>query len=299
MEPANAPKIIDGNRIAEAILNEVREEVATIEGRKPGVVFIRVGEDPASRSYVLKKKKVSQSVGIESEVFVYPENITREELLANVDAFNRNPSVDGILVQSPMPGHLDESEIFNAIDPLKDVDGFHRINSGKLFQEDADGFVPCTPLGVVEMLKRSGIATSGKHVVVIGRSLIVGKPLAMLLSRKHEWGNATVTICHSRSSDLASITRTADILIAAIGRPEFVKASMVKPGATVIDVGINRVTDAESPKGYRLSGDVAFDEVAPLCNHITPVPGGVGPMTVAMLMSNTLKAYRLRSASDI
>ena len=159
--------------------------------------------------------------------------------------------------------------------------------------------MPCTPLGVVEILKRSGIATSGKHVVVIGRSLIVGKPLAMLLSRKHEWGNATVTICHSRSSDLASITRTADILIAAIGRPEFVKASMVKPGATVIDVGINRVTDAESPKGYRLSGDVAFDEVAPLCSHITPVPGGVGPMTVAMLMSNTLKAYRLRSASDI
>lgn len=297
MEPAIAPKIIDGNQIAEAILNEIREEVATLPGRKPGVVFIRVGDDPASKSYVLKKKKVSQSLGIESEVFVYPEDITREELLSHVRSFNQKDTVDGILVQSPMPGHLDESEIFNAIDPIKDVDGFHRINSGKLFQEDDDGFVPCTPLGVVEMLKRSGIQTAGKHVVVIGRSLIVGKPLAMLLSRKHEWGNATVTICHSRSSDLANITRTADILIAAIGRPEFVKASMVKPGATVIDVGINRVPDPASPKGYRLTGDVAYGEVAPLCSHITPVPGGVGPMTVAMLMSNTLKAYRLRSTS--
>jgi len=290
-------KIIDGNKTAEAIYQELKEAIAQLSGRAPKVVFIRVGEDPASRFYVSKKKKIAQSIGMESEIEIHPETITEAALKARVEHHNADDQVDGILVQAPLPSHISEAVIFNAIDPKKDVDGFNVINSGLLVQENPDSFVPCTPQGIIELIKREGIDTQGKKAVVLGRSLIVGKPMALLLARKHPQGNASVTICHSRSENLAEITRSADILIAAVGRPNVVTKDMVKPGATVIDVGINRVEDPESPKGYKIVGDVDFDAVAPIAGKITPVPGGVGPMTVATLMQNTLKAYRLRQSS--
>lgn len=290
----SSSKLIDGNATAEVIYQELKAQVAALPGRAPKVVFIRVGEDPASRFYVTKKKKTAQSIGIESEIEVHPESISEAELKARVQYHNDDPGVDGILVQAPLPSHISEAGVFNTIDPGKDVDGFNVINSGLLVQEDPDCFAPCTPLGILELLKRHGIETQGKRAVVLGRSLIVGKPMALLLARKHPQGNASVTICHSRSEDLASITRSADILIAAVGRPGVVSAAMVQPGATVIDVGINRVEDASEAKGYRVVGDVDFDAVAPIVGKITPVPGGVGPMTVATLMQNTLKAYLAR-----
>jgi methylenetetrahydrofolate dehydrogenase (NADP+)/methenyltetrahydrofolate cyclohydrolase len=293
-DPSANPVIIDGNAAAEAIYAELRLQVAQLDGRPPKVVFVRVGEDPASVFYVSKKRKIAQSIGMESLVEVLPESITEAALLERIRELNADDGVDGILVQAPLPLHMHEARVFNTIDPRKDVDGFNVINSGLLVQEDPDSFAPCTPMGIVELLRREGIRTEGKRVVVLGRSLIVGKPMALLLARKHPMGNATVTLCHSRSSDLASITREADILIAAIGKAGFVRADMVKPGAVVIDVGINRVEDASQPKGYRIAGDVDFDAVAPLAGRITPVPGGVGPMTVATLMQNTLKAYLLR-----
>ena len=291
-------KIIDGNRTAETIYCELKEEIAKLKGRPPKVVFIRVGEDPASQFYVTKKKRISESIGMRSEVKVLSETTSEGELLGLIRFYNEDPETDGILVQSPMPGHINESNIFNTIDPGKDVDGFNVINMGLLAQENPDCFVACTPQGIIELIRREGIVTEGKHAVVLGRSLIVGKPMALLLSRKHPQGNASVTICHSRSKDLAEITRSADILVAAIGKPHFVTADMVKPGAVVIDVGINRVEDATAKKGYRVVGDVDFDQVAPIAGKITPVPGGVGPMTVATLMQNTLKAYRLRTGSN-
>jgi methylenetetrahydrofolate dehydrogenase (NADP+)/methenyltetrahydrofolate cyclohydrolase len=284
---------IDGNAIAESIIEELTTEVSALPGPKPAVAFIRVGEDPASVSYVRKKEKTAARIGIGSQLHRFPADVTRETLFERIDALNADPEVSGILVQAPLPKHLDETETFNRVAPHKDVDGFNTVNIGKLCQEDQSGFVACTPAGIVELIARSQIETEGKHVVVLGRSQIVGKPAALLMMRKALPGNATVTVCHSRTTDLPSITRQADLLIAAIGRPHFVTADMVKAGAAIIDVGINRVEDPDAPRGYRLVGDVDFDALAPTVSHMTPVPGGVGPMTVAMLMHNTLRAFKL------
>ncbi|HEX2852819.1 MAG TPA: bifunctional methylenetetrahydrofolate dehydrogenase/methenyltetrahydrofolate cyclohydrolase FolD [Opitutaceae bacterium] len=287
--------LIDGNKIAETIIAELKAQVAAIQGRKPCIALVRVGDDPASVSYVRKKEKTSAEIGIESRIILPPVTTTQAELFKLLDDLNADASVDGILVQSPLPKHIDEVATFRRVAPEKDVDGFNTINLGKVAQEDETGFVACTPAGIMEMLARSGVDLKGKHVVVLGRSLIVGKPIALLALQKKAGANATVTICHSGTVDLPAITRQADVLIAAIGRAEFVTASMVKPGAVVIDVGINRVPDATKKTGYRLTGDVHFPTVSPLTSLITPVPGGVGPMTVAMLMKNTVKAHQLRS----
>ena len=285
-------KLIDGNAIAESIIEELTAEVSALSGKKPVIAVVRVGEDPASVSYVRKKQKTAARIGMGSRLHVLPEDISKEALFAQIDALNDDPEVSGILVQAPLPKHIDETETFNRVRPCKDVDGFNTLNIGKLCQEDASGFVACTPAGIVELIQRSGIETEGKHVVVLGRSQIVGKPAALLMIRKGAPGNATVTVCHSRTKDLASITRQADVLIAAIGRPHFVTGDMVKDGVAVIDVGINRIEDATRKSGYRLVGDVDFEAVAAKASHITPVPGGVGPMTVAMLMYNTVRAYK-------
>jgi len=285
--------LIDGNKIAAELIAELKAEVAALPGRKPCIALVRVGDDPASVSYVTKKEKTSAEIGLTSRVILRPVSITQAELFALLDDLNADPSVDGILVQSPLPKHIDEVATFRRVSPDKDVDGFHTINLGKVAQEDETGFVACTPAGIMELLARSGTDLKGKHVVVLGRSLIVGKPVALLALQKKAGANGTVTICHSQTTNLAAIVRLADVLIAAIGRPEFVTADMIKPGAVVIDVGINRVPDMSRKSGYRLVGDVAFPSVSPLCSKITPVPGGVGPMTVAMLMKNTVKAHRL------
>ena len=290
-------ELIDGNRVAADIIAELKTEVAAMEGRRPCLALVRVGDDPASVSYVRKKEQTAAEIGVEGRVFLPPISITQAEILGLIDQLNADPSVDGILVQSPLPSHLDELAVFRRVSPEKDVDGFHTLNLGKVAQEDPTGFVACTPAGIMELLRRSAVDLKGKHVVVLGRSLIVGKPVALLALQKRAGANGTVTVCHSATRDLPAITRLADVLIAAIGRPEFVTADMVKPGAVVIDVGINRVPDPTRKTGYRLTGDVAFASVAPLCSRITPVPGGVGPMTVAMLMSNTIKARRLRDKS--
>lgn len=289
-------ELIDGNQIAAAIVAELKTEIAAVPGRKPCLALVRVGEDPASVSYVKKKEKTAAEIGLTSRVILPPVSITQAELFALLDELNADPTVDGILVQSPLPKHIDEVAVFRRVAPEKDVDGFNTINLGKVAQEDETGFVACTPAGIMELLGRSGVDLKGKHVVVLGRSLIVGKPVALLALQKKAGANGTVTICHSATADLPAITRQADVLIAAIGRPEFVTADMVKPGAVVIDVGINRVPDASKKTGYRLTGDVHFPSVAPLCAKITPVPGGVGPMTVAMLLQNTVKAFRQRGA---
>lgn len=285
-------QLIDGNAIAESIIEELTSEVSTLSGSKPVVAFIRVGDDPASVSYVRKKEKTAERIGIESRLYLLPEDVAKEDLFAQIDQLNEDPAVNGILIQAPLPKHIDETETFNRVDPSKDVDGFNTVNIGKLCQEDESGFVACTPAGIVELIERSGIETEGKHVVVLGRSQIVGKPAALLMMRKAIPGNATVTVCHSRTQNLAEITKQADVLIAAIGRPNFVTGDMVKEGVNVIDVGINRVEDSTKKRGYRLVGDVDFDAVSKSANHITPVPGGVGPMTVAMLMHNTLRAFK-------
>jgi methylenetetrahydrofolate dehydrogenase (NADP+)/methenyltetrahydrofolate cyclohydrolase len=285
--------LINGNDIAAAIIAELKQEVAALPGRKPCIALVRVGEDPASVSYVRKKEKTAAEIGVTSRILLPPISITQDELCQLVDELNADPTVDGILVQSPLPKHIDDLAIFRRVAPEKDVDGFHTLNLGKVAQEDETGFVSCTPAGIMELLARSQVDLKGRHVVVLGRSLIVGKPVALLALQKKAGANGTVTICHSATTNLPAITRLADVLIAAIGRPEFVTADMVKPGAVVIDVGINRVPDATKKTGYRLTGDVAFASVAPLCSLITPVPGGVGPMTVAMLMKNTVKAHRL------
>ena len=289
---SNAMQLIDGNAIAESIIQELTTEVAALPGKKPVVAFIRVGDDPASISYVRKKQKTAERIGIESRLHLLPEDVSKNELFAQIEALNADPDVNGILIQAPLPGHIDETETFNRVLPGKDVDGFNTVNLGKLCQEDASGFVACTPAGIVQLIERSGIETEGKHVVVLGRSQIVGKPAALLMMRKGIPGNATVTVCHSRTENLADITRQADILIAAIGRPNFVTADMVQNGVNIIDVGINRVDDPGKKRGYRLVGDVDLDAVSPKADHITPVPGGVGPMTVAMLMHNTLQAFK-------
>jgi len=288
----SSPRILDGKSIAAAVLEECRAETAELiaKGITPGLAVVLVGEDPASKVYVGSKARTCKDLGFHSLQIELPASTTQEELLKVVQDLNNDPAVHGILVQSPPPKHIDEEAIIRALDPRKDVDGFHPENVAKLALEDPTGFVPCTPAGCIKILEVSGISTSGKEAVVIGRSMIVGKPMALLLVSKKS--NATVTIAHSRSTDLPGICRRADIIVAAVGRPEMVKADWVKPGAVVIDVGINRVEDASKKSGYRLTGDVAYDEVAPLCSAITPVPGGVGPMTIAMLMKNTLQAAR-------
>jgi methylenetetrahydrofolate dehydrogenase (NADP+) / methenyltetrahydrofolate cyclohydrolase len=285
-------ELIDGNKIAAEVIAELKAEVAALPGRPPCIALVRVGEDPASVSYVTKKQKTCAEIGIQSRLIFPPVTISQDELFALVDQLNADPTVDGILVQSPLPKHFNEVAVFRRIAAHKDVDGFHPLNLGKLAQEDESGFVACTPAGIMEMLQRSGVSLTGKHVVILGRSLIVGKPAALLALQRKAWANATVTVCHSQTANLAALTRLADVLVAAIGRPEFVTADMVKPGAVVIDVGINRVADPGKKSGYRLTGDVHFPTVAPLCSKITPVPGGVGPMTVALLMKNTVKARR-------
>ena len=288
-------ELIDGNKIANDIVAELKAEVGAIKGRKPCIALVRVGEDPASVSYVKKKEKSAAEIGLESRIILPPVSISQAELFALIDGLNNDPGVDGILVQSPLPKHIDEVAVFRRVSPAKDVDGFNTVNLGKVAQEDETGFVACTPAGIMEILGRSGVDLKGKHVVVLGRSLIVGKPVALLALQKKAGANGTVTICHSATSNLPGITRQADVLIAAIGRAEFVTADMVKPGVVIIDVGINRVPDPTKKTGYRLTGDVHFPTVSPLASKITPVPGGVGPMTVAMLMKNTVKAYRLQT----
>jgi methylenetetrahydrofolate dehydrogenase (NADP+) / methenyltetrahydrofolate cyclohydrolase len=288
----HTPLILDGKSVAATVLDECRVETAALlaRGITPGLAVVLVGSDPASQVYVGSKARTCAELGFHSVKIELPAETTQEQLLQVVRDLNNDPTVHGILVQSPPPRHIDEEAVIRAIDPRKDVDGFHPENVAKLVLEDPSGFVPCTPAGCMKLLEVSGIQTHGAEAVVIGRSMIVGKPMALLLVSKKS--NATVTIAHSRSKDLPAICRRADILIAAVGRPEMVLADWVKPGAVVIDVGINRIPDATKKSGYRLVGDVAYEQVAPLCAAITPVPGGVGPMTIAMLMKNTLQAAR-------
>ena len=287
-------KIIDGKTIAAEVNRETAGEVAEITknfGARPGLAVILVGDDPASKVYVASKVKRCLELGIYSEKIVLPAETSQEALINEIERLNANPVIHGILVQSPVPKHIDEQAVVNAIRPDKDVDCFHAVNVGKMLLGDFSGFLPCTPWGVMQLLTRSGIKTAGKHAVILGRSNIVGKPMMTLLSAKG--ADATVTVCHSKTSDIARYTRSADIIVAAIGKPEFLRGDMVKDGVVVIDVGINRVAAPGTEKGYRLVGDVAFDEVAPKAARITPVPGGVGPMTIAMLMKNTVRAFHL------
>ena len=285
-------KVIDGQAVAAELLEEGRGESEELkaDGITHALAVVLVGEDPASQVYVGSKVRTCGELGLHSRKIELPAETTQEELLAVVREMNADPAIHGILVQSPPPPHIDEEAIVRAIDSRKDVDGFHPENVARLALEDPTGFVPCTPAGCMRLLREAGVETKGANTVVIGRSMIVGKPMALLLMAKG--ADATVTVAHSRSRDLPAICRGADILIAAVGRPEKVRADWVKEGAVVIDVGVNRVDDPTKKRGYRLTGDVAYDEVAPKCSAITPVPGGVGPMTIAMLMQNTLKAAR-------
>lgn len=283
---------IDGAAIAAKVLEEtkLRVELLRARGIRPGLAVVLVGDDPASRAYVRSKDKKAADLGLHSVKKELPASTTQAELLAIVEELNADPAVHGILVQSPPPPHINEAEIVSAIDPRKDVDGFHPVNVGKLAMDDPTGFVPCTPLGCIRLLAEAGIETAGRKAVIVGRSMIVGKPMALLLMRKGPGGDATVTVAHSRTKNLAAVTREADIVIAAIGRPHFLGSDHIREGAVVIDVGINRVDDPTSPKGYRLVGDVDYEAVAERCAAITPVPGGVGPMTISMLLSNTVTA---------
>ncbi len=286
-------KIIDGKAIAETMRNEMQAEVKQLisQGITPRLEVVLVGEDPASQVYVRMKGKDCESIGIASETHRLPEETTQEELLALVGKFNSDPAVHGILVQLPLPKHIDEETILNAIIPEKDVDGFHPVNVGKMVIGEP-GFLPCTPHGVQQMLIRCGIETKGKHAVVVGRSNIVGKPMANILVQKKEGANCVVTVVHTAAPDMSVFTKQADILVVAAGRPDVLTADMVKDGAVVIDVGINRIEDSTKKSGYRLVGDVAYDEVAEKASWITPVPGGVGPMTRAMLLFNTLDSAK-------
>lgn len=285
-------KRIDGTAIAQKVHEETKQRIANLAARgiRPGLAVVLVGDDPASRAYVRSKDKKAAELGLYSVKHELAAHTTQEELVALVRQLNADPAVHGILVQSPPPKHIDEQAIVETIDPRKDVDGFHPINVAKLALDDPTGFVPCTPLGCVRLIEESGFDTAGANAVVVGRSMIVGKPMALLLMRRGKGGDATVTVAHSRSRDLAGICRAADLVIAAIGRPHFLGSDHIKEGAVVIDVGINRVEDPSSPKGYRIVGDVDYDAVAEKCAAITPVPGGVGPMTIAMLMANTVTA---------
>ena len=289
--------LIDGKQTAADIKKEIAAEVEKMVAqgmRRPHLAAILVGHDGGSETYVASKVKACHECGFESSLLRFEDNITEAELLKAVDDLNNNPEVDGFIVQLPLPRHIDEQRVIEAVDPAKDVDGFHPINVGKL-SIGLPGFRSATPAGIIELLRRYHIPTRGKHCVVIGRSNIVGKPVAQLMLHKGDVGDATVTICHSASENLPEIVRQADIIIAAVGRPGFVTAARVKDGATVIDVGTTRVPDATRKSGFRLSGDVDFDSVAPKCAYITPVPGGVGPMTICSLMLNTLQAAHQRN----
>ena len=291
-------KLIDGRAIAAQIQRELVQRVAELNQRgvRPGLAFVRVGEDPASKVYVGRKEKACAELGIFSETHVLPAEAGEAKLLELLDRLNADSRLHGILVQAPLPKPIREPVVYSTVLPQKDVDGFHPVNVGKLMLGDPTGFRPCTPAGIVELLVRSGVKTDGAEAVILGRGNIVGKPMAAMLCQKGRGANATVTICHSATRDIAAHCRCADILIAAIGVAEFVKADMVKPGATVIDVGVNRVPDAKSKSGTRLVGDVAFAEVLPVAGKITPNPGGVGPMTIAMLMQNTVRAAEMTLA---
>jgi methylenetetrahydrofolate dehydrogenase (NADP+) / methenyltetrahydrofolate cyclohydrolase len=291
-------QIIDGKKIAAEVNEENRKEISILArdcNLQPGLAVVLVGEDPASQVYVNMKDRKCQELGIYSVKHVLDKNASMQEVLDLIDRLNKDPKINGILVQSPPPPQIDEEKVIAAIDPAKDVDCFHEQNVGKMLIGKQDGFFPCTPYGVMVLLERSGIDPCGKHAVIVGRSNIVGKPMISLLVQKADGANATVTCVHSRTKNLPELTRQADILIAAIGKPEFITADMVKEGVAVVDVGINRVEDANAKRGYRLVGDVKFDEVAEKASFITPVPGGVGPMTIAMLMQNTIKACKMQN----
>ncbi len=286
-----ACRIISGPEVSGEIYGELRVRIEKLksEGTLPGLAVILVGDDPASQVYVRNKGKKCEELGMHSETIVLPKETTEEELLSRIDALNRDPAIHGFLVQLPLPKHIDEDKVIEAIDPSKDVDGFHPVNVGRMLI-GKPGFLPATPAGVQQMLLRSGVETAGKHVVVVGRSNIVGKPMAALMIQRGLGADSTVTVVHSKTPDLGAITRQADILIVAIGKPRFITADMVKEGAVVIDVGTNRIDDPTHPKGSRLVGDVDFENVKEKVSAITPVPGGVGPMTICMLMANAVKA---------
>ena len=296
-----ADNLIDGRAIAREVHAETESRVATLksDGVEPGLVFVRVGEDSASKVYVGMKERTAARLGIRSETTVLPEDTPEAELLKLLAKLNADSRVHGVLVQAPLPSHIDETKVFSTVSPSKDVDGFHPVNVGRLMLGESGGFVPCTPGGVHELLIRSGTPIDGAEVVILGRGNIVGKPMAAILCQKSGRANATVTLCHSRTRNVVEHCRRADILVAAIGMAEFIKADMVKPGATVIDVGVNRVDDSAAEKGYRLVGDVDFTAVQPIAGKITPNPGGVGPMTIAMLMRNTVRAAVQQTGSSV
>ena len=285
-------ELIDGKKISEEIKKEIAVKTSAIidaGGEPPHLAAILVGEDPASQTYVASKERSCKAVGITSSIYRYPANISEELLLEAVDFLNNDEEVNGFIVQLPLPKHINADKVLQRISPAKDVDGFHPVNMGRLAL-GLPSYLPATPAGIMLLLEKSGIETEGKHCVILGRSNIVGTPMSLLMSRKSNPGNSTVTLCHSKTKNLSEITRQADILIAAIGQPEFVKADMVKAGAVVIDVGIHRIEDS-SEKGYHITGDVDFNDVAPKCSYITPVPGGVGPMTIVSLLLNTFKSF--------
>ncbi len=298
MAARDVAELIDGNAIARAVRADVARDVAALraKGITPGLTVVLVGDNPASGVYVRSKEKASVAAGMAGETIRLPATTSEAELLALVDRLNADSHVHGILVQMPLPKQIDPNTVVRRIDPAKDVDGFHPVNVGKLLIGERDGFAPCTPAGVQELLVRSGVETRGKDAVVVGRSNIVGKPMAALLMQDRPGGNCTVTVCHSRTHDLGGHVRRGDIVIAALGRPASIHGAMLKPGAVVIDVGINRVDDPASEKGYRIVGDVDFESARRVASRITPVPGGVGPMTIAMLLRNTVQAARQRVA---
>ena len=288
-------QLLDGRVVSAAIQEELKQKISLLPtGKAPHLAAILVGNDPASETYVNSKVKNCHETGITSSLFRMDESTTEEEVLKKIEELNQQPDINGILVQLPLPKHISEQNVINAISPLKDVDGFHPVNVGNMVL-GFPGFISATPLGIMLMLKHYKIETSGKNVVVIGRSNIVGTPMSLLLSRNNDFGNATVTLCHSRTKNLKEICANADIIVAAIGRPKFVTEDMVKPGAVVIDVGINRVEDSTKKKGYALKGDVDFENVSPKTSYITPVPGGVGLMTIAALLNNTFEAFERQS----
>ncbi|MEM6821651.1 MAG: tetrahydrofolate dehydrogenase/cyclohydrolase catalytic domain-containing protein [Verrucomicrobiota bacterium] len=285
-------QLIDGRAIAREIHEETRVKVSKLiaRGTEPKIVFIRVGEDPASQAYVGMKDKKAADLGILTDTRVLPEETTQDELLALLKNLNDDKTIHGILVQAPLPPHISETKVFSSVSPGKDVDGFHPVNVGKLLLGSGDGFRPCTPAGVQELIIRSDIPTEGKNVLILGRGNIVGKPMAAILCQKDKHANATITLAHSRTANIADLAKESDIVIAAMGVAEFLKADMVKPGATVIDVGVNRIEDPSAKRGYRLVGDIEFEPICKVAGFVTPNPGGVGPMTIAMLMANTVHA---------
>lgn len=293
-----AANLIDGRAIAEQIHAETAARVATLKTRgvQPGLIFVRVGEDPASKVYVGMKEKMSAKLGIASETRILPEATTEAELLALILQLNADKNVHGILVQAPLPKHISETKVYSTVAPEKDVDGFHPVNVGKLMLGESSGFLPCTPAGVHELLIRSDVKIAGAEVVVLGRGNIVGKPMAAILLQKSKYANATVTVCHSGSRHIAEHCRRADIIVAALGSPRFLKVEMVRPGTVIMDVGVNRIPDPLAKGGSRLVGDVDFDALQPIAGKITPNPGGVGPMTIALLLQNTVRAAEMATA---